>query len=47
MKGKIISIKWVVVEVQFEKEIPNGEKGQYTNPIAAFDRKPFYIPDIK
>ena len=23
MKGKIISIKWVVVEVQFEKEIPN------------------------
>ncbi len=30
-----------------EKEIPNGEKGQYTNPIAAFDRKAFYIPDIK
>ena len=23
MKGKIISIKWVVVELQFEKEIPN------------------------
>ncbi len=23
MKGKIISIKWVVVEVQFEKDIPN------------------------
>ncbi|MDD3348998.1 MAG: HD domain-containing protein [Bacilli bacterium] len=30
-----------------EKEIPNGEKGQFTNPIAAFDRKSFYIPDIK
>lgn len=23
MKGKIISIKWVVVEIQFEKDIPN------------------------
>lgn len=30
-----------------EKEIPNTKKGEYTNQIAAFDRKAFYVPDIK
>lgn len=30
-----------------EKEITGSEKGQFSNPIAAFDRKPFYVPDIK
>lgn len=30
-----------------EKEIAGSEKGQFSNPIAAFDRKPFYVPDIK
>ena len=30
-----------------EKEIPNVQKGEFSNPINAFDRKNFYVPDIK
>lgn len=29
-----------------EKEIENTEKGTYTSPIGAFDRKSFYVPKI-
>ena len=29
-----------------EKEVVTTEKGSYTNPIMALDRKSFYIPDI-
>lgn len=30
-----------------EKEIPNVSKGDFSNPISAFDRKCFYVPNIK
>ena len=30
-----------------EKEIPNVNKGEFSNPINAFDRKSFYVPNIK
>lgn len=30
-----------------EKEIPNVSKGEFSNPINAFDRKSFYVPNIK
>lgn len=30
-----------------EKEILSTEEGNYTNPIATFDRKAFYVPKIK
>ena len=30
-----------------EKEIPNVNKGEFSNPIGAFDRKCFYVPNIK
>ena len=30
-----------------EKEIPNVKKGEFSNPINAFDRKSFYVPNIK
>lgn len=29
-----------------EKEVTNTEKGEYTNQINAFDRKPFFVPKI-
>ncbi|HNZ49943.1 MAG TPA: HD domain-containing protein [Bacilli bacterium] len=29
-----------------EKEVANTEKGEYTNPILAFDRKSFYVPKL-
>ena len=30
-----------------EKEVESTEKGTYTNPIFALERKSFYIPDIE
>ena len=30
-----------------EKEIPNVKSGEFSNPINAFDRKSFYVPNIK